>query len=372
MDAPTYLRREAPADNATHMLEHMKQSAVPPAAPPASTAAAAHSGVDDYAGGWLRLRNVDVIAEGWGGAHAGGIGNGTSPMSVLLGGESQVTRLPDYHAAVAALTPPLPPQQQHQQQQPAALAHVAPHPPPLPQRPPPQAHVPAAPAPVGAPAPAPAPAPPSASAVPLLPPGQAEAPERRGAHGQVHSRPASDMALPSLLQHQRSGPRPQPSNPTVLTEIDLGVKLLESMPVLSLKQAMDAHASAPCLMRVRARARRALPTNELLWTVPSASDDGHVYRMVLELCDESDWNARLGAPLTNEHATCFFHGLPPCDLTIANASLMQLKSIVHKLTHEDSSPTEFCLWACRPDAADTSATGVAYHVVATRCVAASA
>ena len=139
-----------------------------------------------------------------------------------------------------------------------------------------------------------------------------------------------------------------------------------TLPLLSVREALDRHEDTPCLLRVRARVRRALPLDPLLWTAKSR-DGAMEYQMVLQLADASDDKVFLGAILLGDEASSFFFGLPPVDLMQSNASLMALRKRVATLMDYEALPAEFCLWACRPGA-DASERGVAYHIVSTRCL----
>ena len=162
-------------------------------------------------------------------------------------------------------------------------------------------------------------------------------------------------------------------------------------------------------MRVRARVRQVLPSDALLWTSDETLSDlsdlsggggdgggdgdgdggggdggggdgdggdggggggGHAYRMVLQLSDEYDDKVYLGAVLAGEEGSAFFLGLPPANLRESNASLMALRTRVAALCSPGAPPAEFGLWVCTPQAgAVPTRTGVAFHVVGTRCLA---
>ena len=111
-----------------------------------------------------------------------------------------------------------------------------------------------------------------------------------------------------------------------------------------MKQALDHHAAAPCLLRVKARIRRAFPAEPLLWTArddassATAHDAAWEYRMVLQLADTADDKAYLGAVVAGESASTFFAGLPPTDLSRSNASLFALRQRVTALCAESAPP----------------------------------
>ena len=196
-------------------------------------------------------------------------------------------------------------------------------------------------------------------------------------HQEVRS--ADDAALDAGLSLGGAA-RPLARQP--LTSLRLPARHLhgpEALPTLSVRQAIDRHQSAPCLMRVVAKPCRAFPLDPTLWTAPDASSaaaaaggGGFAYRMVLQLGDTGDDKIFLGAILTGEHAQAFFPGLPPVDLRNANASLMALRARMEQLTADDAPPAEFVLWACRPykdtGANGAGANGVAHHIVATECL----
>ena len=72
----------------------------------------------------------------------------------------------------------------------------------------------------------------------------------------------------------------------------------------------------------------------------------------------------------SEEGGAFFLGLPPANLRESNASLMALRTRVAALCSPGAPPAEFGLWVCTPQADDVpSRTGVAFHVVGTRCLA---
>ena len=144
-----------------------------------------------------------------------------------------------------------------------------------------------------------------------------------------------------------------------------------------------AQKEAPALVRVRARVLRALPLDPILWTCAdgaaahaaqdataeagvAGSERGEArwaYQMVLQLADVDMARAYIGAILLGDEAEAFFPGLPAADLRESNATLAALRARVATLC--DGTPVEFCLFACRPDPADTSMRGIAYHVVRT-------
>ena len=141
---------------------------------------------------------------------------------------------------------------------------------------------------------------------------------------------------------------------------------------------MDEAASSalPRMLRVLAKARRALPEEPMLWTVCEDAPSGVAaggewrYRMVLELADTHHALSRIGAPLIGDGAETFFAGVPPVDLRRGNASLHALRQRVARLCDDAAPAAEFCLWAFRPPAAkDTSAHGIAYHIVWTTLLA---
>ena len=158
---------------------------------------------------------------------------------------------------------------------------------------------------------------------------------------------------------------------------------------LSLRQALDLHASTPCLLHVRARVLRAYPSDPRLWTcrerdAAEPRDDGddgddggreHVgglrtawrYRMVLQLADVAERDAYIGAVLDGAEAEQFFHGLPAANLRESNATLAALQARVGALCADDRE-ADFALWACRPQDGDRSESGVAYHIVGTECL----
>ena len=216
---------------------------------------------------------------------------------------------------------------------------------------------------------------------------------RPGAHGLACTRPPTDLTLDSLMRHQEvrsaddaaldgglslgGAPRPKTTFQP-LTSLRLPARHVfgpNALPRLSVRQAIDRHSSAPCLMRVVAKPCCAFPLDPTLWTAPdesSAAAGGFAYRMVLQLGDTGDDKIFIGAVLSGEHAQAFFPGLPPVDLRNANASLMALRARMEQLTADDAPPAEFVLWACRPPkdtgANGAGANGVAHHIVATECL----
>ena len=139
-----------------------------------------------------------------------------------------------------------------------------------------------------------------------------------------------------------------------------------------MRQVQDQHAAAPCVMRVRARLVRVLPTDPLLWTCaqPAGGVGGSVgggvgaaarfsYRMVLQLEDIEAEAAWLGALLLDEQAEAFFGNLPATDLHRDELSRSRLEGAVESL------PLELGLVSYRPDPNDSCETGVAYRIVST-------
>ena len=375
---PVWLRADLFSAVADALLTHMRDGG--------TSSAGVGGGAGDYAGGWVRLRNVNVVARSG--------GHGTAAVAVLVHKDSSVMRLPDYHADVAAATASLPqPAQADPRGAPPSCA--PPHPAPAVPRPP-------------------------AHGVTLLPPGQASPAIRLGAHGAVCTRPAADLLPESLHRHQAQQPSLNPAisgggggirsgngaTTTATTTANTAmssavggascapltiVSLPPSVaspppPLLTVKQALDHHAAAPCLLRVKARIRRAFPAEPLLWTArddassATARDAAWEYRMVLQLADTADDKAYLGAVVAGESASTFFAGLPPTDLSRSNASLFALRQRVTALCAESAPPTEVCLWACRPEAAaapreahsnhqePSGVHGVAFHLVFTQCM----
>ena len=333
-----------------------------------------------FAGGWLKMRYVSLVPRG------GGAGGLPSSIAIVLGRDSSVMRLPDYHATVpahASTSHPHPLQPQSAAHLPVANSGPAaqPPPPPLLQ---PQAPT---------------------YGISLLPQGQGTERIRLGAHGAICTRPDSDLTPESLLRHQAPlPPPPQPVGgapfggmppplwkPGLLrgAPVEYGHQLPShvplrrpqeqpltsvvvprmagTLPLLSVREALDRHEDTPCLLRVCARVRQALPLDPLLWTAQSRAG-ALEYQMVLQLTDAVDDKVFLGAILIGDEASSFFFGLPPVDLMQSNASLMSLRKRVALLMDAEAPPTEFCLWACRPGA-DATERGVAYHIVSTQCLA---
>ena len=152
---------------------------------------------------------------------------------------------------------------------------------------------------------------------------------------------------------------------------------LRRLELLSVRQVQDQHAAAPCVMRVRARLVRVLPTDPLLWTCaqPAGGVGGSVgggvgaaarfsYRMVLQLEDIEAEAAWLGALLLDEQAEAFFGNLPATDLHRDELSRSRLEAAVESLLRA-RTPLELGLVSYRPDPNDSCETGVAYRIVST-------
>ena len=144
-----------------------------------------------------------------------------------------------------------------------------------------------------------------------------------------------------------------------------------------MRQVQDQHAAAPCVMRVRARLVRVLPTDPLLWTCaqPAGGVGGSVgggvgaaarfsYRMVLQLEDIEAEAVWLGALLLDEQAEAFFGNLPATDLHRDELSRSRLEAAVESLLRA-RTPLELGLVSYRPDPNDSCETGVAYRIVST-------
>jgi len=198
-----------------------------------------------------------------------------------------------------------------------------------------------------------------------------------GAHGALCTRDPSDMLPPQLLRHQHSSvDSPTMAVPQSLTVLRLPKRTTSTLPLLTLRTAMDQRSSAPCLVRVRARVLKVLPTDPRLWTTATDAQGAAMaggdhsaawsYGMVLQLGDAEEENVYVGACLVGEEAEHFFPGLPAADLHKSNATLAALRARVAAL--EQAGPSEFCLWAFRPSPSDLSDRGVAYHIVGTQCV----
>jgi hypothetical protein len=310
-----------------------------------------------YRGGWLRLRNARLVRGEAGGGGMADAAAALREVALVIEPNTSLMRVPDFHASVPSSAVA----------EPAATRDAT-----------------ASGARGGTAAPpanraASAPAPPSrASGLRLLPPGVPKEAEVRGAHGAVCTRAASDLQPDQLHRHQQPAaydPRgaSRPSARSVLarsTQLTLPTVTVESMRVLSLREALDSHGHAPCLLRVRARVLSAFPTDPRLWTYNRSAGGGEreawSYRVVLQLADEREESVFLGAALLDDEASAFFHCLPPADLHKSNATLASLRKRVDALCA--SGATEFCLWACRPLAGETSERGVAFHIVATQCL----
>ena len=74
--------------------------------------------------------------------------------------------------------------------------------------------------------------------------------------------------------------------------------------------------------------------------------------------------AAVGAVLSGHDAELFFEGLCPANLSESNVTLAALRTRVASL--RQAREVELCLKSCRPDPADASQHGVAYHVFGTR------
>ena len=168
--------------------------------------------------------------------------------------------------------------------------------------------------------------------------------------------------LQARLLHPAPAHQQQPAAPAA-SAVSLTAVCYPSLALSSISQVQDAHQTVPSVFRGRARVLQAFPDDQRMWTV-AESADCHEYRMVLQLSDE-DRSVRLGAILQGSEAIRFFVGLPPTDLCVSNASLACLRARVEALCAAGSA--EFCLKSCRPDPADTSETGVAYHIFGTTC-----
>ena len=166
---------------------------------------------------------------------------------------------------------------------------------------------------------------------------------------------------PVPVHQQQQQPAAAPSAAASLTAVSY-----PTLALSSISQVQDAHRTVPSIFRVRARVLQAFPDDPRMWTVANSElgPDCYEYRMVLQLSDE-DRNVRLGAILQGSEAARFFLGLPPTDLSVSNASLACLRARVDAL--RAASFAEFCLKSCRPDPANTSETGVAYHIFGTTC-----
>ena len=345
------------------LLQHLR---APPVVATAATSV--------YSGGWVRFRNVNVRRL-----------PDNTPL-VVYGARSSAVRLPDYHAFVARRTTdgggcgggapanPLPSQDTISSFSSSgddpissfSSSAVSPNPA--------AAAAAAAGAAASAPFAAAAPADDAASrgAAPLpLVYGAAASTFRPAAAAHPQPGLASAAAWSSSSAAGAAGPSSALRTRCTLQQLEL----------LSVKQVQDRHSLAPCVMRVRARLLRALPSDPLLWTTceaaPSPSPAGPAgastagaptrrfsYRMVLQLEDTEMQQVWLGALLCAEQAAEFFGGvgLPPTDLRTDPASLGRLQGIVRSLCASNAL-LELGLVSFRPDPADKSENGVAYRIV---------